>query len=468
MAEESAVAELRQQPHSLDAERATLGSILIDNRLVATVSQYLKAEHFYDAGHRAIFEAIRELEDAGSPIDPTTLAEALMRAGKFELAGGSAYLAVLESAVLSTSNVAAHCKIVLDKALKRQLIKALNGLSAQTLAEEELAADLLTRAQQSIFNIQRDYIGQAVRPITETVQEVLHYIEDRRRHAHLYTGQPSGYTDLDDITSGFQKSDMIILAGLTSRGKTALALNIAADVAVRQRKTVLYFSLEMSRHQLVQRLMAITSGIDLRKIRAPRELTDAEMDSLAAHGRGIALSPLLIDDTPGVDIADVRTRARHYKAHHPDLALVFVDYLQLITLSETGKGSRLDSRQQEVARISGALKGLARDLDTPLIALAQLSRQAELRRGKDKEPILSDLRESGAIEQDSDLVMFVHRPDFYVKSNENAAEQSDYHEASILVRKHRNGRTGNVELFFHSPTTRFVQKARPGETAPED
>jgi len=437
-----------------------LGSVLIDNTLLATVTQYLKPAHFYDAGHRSILEAMRRLEAEGSSIDPTTLCEALRREGKLDLTGGPSYIALLESAVLSTSNVAAHARIVLDKALKRELIKAADAIARSSYEEEADAEGLLARAQQDIYNIQEAHIAEAVRPIDETVREVLDLLEERRHHSHIYTGLSSGYSDLDDLTSGFQKSDLIILAGRTSMGKTAFALCIASHVAVRQRKPVLFFSLEMSRHQLAQRLIAMIARKDLRKIRAPRDLSAQELDDITEAGRLLGSSPLLIDDTPGIDIADIRARARHHKARNSDLALVVVDYLQLITCAETA-GRRSDSRQVEVARISGALKGLARDLNVPLIALAQLSRQVEQRRGKDKSPILSDLRESGAIEQDSDLVIFVHRPDFYTRTSDDADKpETDYSKAQILVRKHRNGRVGEVDLLFHGPTTSFVQEIK--------
>ena len=447
----------RRLPHNLDAERAVLGSILIDNTLLATVNQYVRGEHFYDAGHRAIFQAIADLEARSEAIDPTTLANELERAGRLELAGGAYNITRLESYVLSTRNVANHARIVRDKALKRSLIQAADRIADRASAEEEDAEQLLTQAQESIFTIQREQVGEAVQDMAITVQEVLDLVEERRSHKHVHTGLPSGFQDLDDLTTGFQKSDLIVLAGRTSMGKTAFALNLAANAAIRQQKPVLFFSLEMSRYQLVQRILAIVSGINISSIRAPRDLTDQDMDKLHEWGKRIGAAPLLIDDTPGIDIADIRTRARHHRTQREDLGMICVDYLQLVTDSAM-KNRRSGSRQEEVAGISGALKAVAREIDVPLFALAQLSRQVEQRRGKDKQPILSDLRESGAIEQDADLVIFVHRPDFYGRPDEDGEVNEDISDAQILVRKHRNGRVGDVELFLHKPTNRFISK----------
>lgn len=459
MADDTA-SELRRLPSNLDAERAVLGSILLDNTVLPTVMRHLDIAHFYDAGHREVFTAIGELEERGVSIDPTTLSDALARAGKLEHAGGPAYILRLESYVLSTANVEAHARIVRDKALKRRLIAATHEIADRTYREEDDAEELLSRATQEVFAIQRDQIGEAVRPMSETTQEVIDQIEEGRSHRRAYTGLPSGYADLDYMTSGFQNSDLIILAGRTSMGKTAFALNVATRVVLQQRVPTLFFSLEMSRHQLVQRILAVVSGVGLGDIRSSGRLQDQDFVHLIEAGKPVGSSPLLVDDTPGIDIADIRSRARHHKSQTPDLGLIVVDYLQLVTDSHSKKGNS-DSRQNEVARISGALKGVARELDVPLIALAQLSRAVEQRRGKDKTPILSDLRESGAIEQDADLVMFVHRPDFYA-TDEEKKEADEISRAQILVRKHRNGRTGEVDLFFHGPTTRFRAVERHG------
>jgi len=454
---EDAASELRQQPHNLDAERAVLGAILLDNTVLPTVSNYLKETHFYDAAHREIFSAIMRLEARSVSIDPTTLSEELGRAGKLEMAGGPAYIARLEGWVVSTLLVADHARIVRDKALKRQLIRVANQIAEQTYAEEDDAEDLLAKAHQKLFDVQQDEVRQDIQPMAELTHDVVAKIEEGMRRRVLYTGLRTGYTDLDNITSGLQPSDLIVLAGRTSMGKTAFALNISARVAIRLQRPVLIFSLEMSRQQVCQRILSIVSKVDLKLLRSSGNLTDIEFANILDQAHKVGSAPLLIDDTPGIDIANLRTKARHIKSVHEDLGLIVVDYLQLVTDSESRRRSS-ESRQTEVARISGSLKAIAREVQVPLLALAQLSRQIEQRRGKDKMPILSDLRESGAIEQDADIVMFVHRPDFYGGGpDEDGEEQSDFSKARILISKHRNGRTGRIDLLFHGPTTSFEQ-----------
>jgi len=443
---ETATPAPRQAPWSPEAEQAVLGAMLLDADAALKALELLDDTAFYRDAHRRLFRAMAVLMERGKVIDPVLLRDELLRRGDLEAAGGDAYLAQLLDAVPTAANVEYHCRIVKDKALLRRLIEA--GTSVvQSAYEGRLDVDtLLDAAEQKIFEISFQRGTQQSVRIKELMWQTMERIEARHRGDDSVRGVPSGFTDLDKLTNGFQKSDLIVVAARPSMGKTAFCLNVAANAALEHKVPVALFSLEMSRDQVVERLLAAESFVDLQRLRSGH-LRDDDYPKISRAAGLLGTAPIWIDDTPALTLLELRSKARRLKAEH-DIGLFVVDYLQLI------RGpSDSDNRQEEISFISRSLKALARELQTPLIALSQLSRAPE-QRGGDRRPMLSDLRDSGAIEQDADLVIFIYRPEMYPSLKERD-ETFQPGVAEIHLAKHRNGPTDTIQLVFHKQYTRF-------------
>ena len=446
----SSSSEGRRLPHSLDAERAVLGSILLDNRTLPLVQERLRSELFYNSSHRLIYQAIHELNGRGTPIDLTTLCDFLTQANQLDAVGGPSYLASLEQYVVSTANIGHHVQLVHDKARMRELIEAGGRIQEMAVSETAPVDEILNLSEKLVYDISQDRPGGDFEAAATVMGEAMEEIEHRYHHRQEVTGLASGYTKLDEMTTGFHPSELVILASRPSVGKTALALNIAAHVAVDLGQPVGIFSLEMSRQQLAQRLLSVLSRVPLAKLRKGI-MSRAELEKLTEKSRLLGATPIYLDDTPGLNILELRAKARRLQSRVKNLSLLVVDYLQLMR----GIG-RVENRQQEVAEITRSLKALARELNIPVLALSQLSRLIEQRKGKNVKPMLSDLRESGAIEQDADIVLFIHRE----KNKQDGAvdEQARRRQieiAELIIGKARNGPVGEIELLFIGELTRF-------------
>jgi replicative DNA helicase len=438
----------RLPPQSLEAEQSILGAILIDRDAVVEVAEFLRPADFYRQANGAIFAAVLELFERREPIDIVTVAETLERADQLEGIGGRAYLSSLSSSTPTAVHAVQYARIVERKAVLRNLIGAagrIAGIGYEDPAEIQEAID---RAEAELFAVSQKRIDSGF----QKLDSLLHQAYDRLDYLHAHRGEISGvrtgFTDLDSLTTGLQKSDLVILAARPSVGKTSLALNIAEHAAVKEKKSVGVFSLEMSKEQLVLRLLSSVANIDSQRLRSGF-LEEMDFARIAPAMNALSEAPLYIDDTPSISTMELRTKARRLQAE-AGLDLVIVDYLQLMQAATT---SRDANRVQEVSEISRGLKALARELSVPVVALSQLSRQPEMR--NENEPRLSDLRESGAIEQDADLVMFLYR------ERDKAADDGDTDGEVIHLKlaKHRNGPTGAVELWFKKSQTRFVSYA---------
>lgn len=437
----------RIPPQSIDAEQAVIGSLLLNPESLSRVVDVIKAEHFYRKSHQLIFEAIISLYEKNEPIDIITVSAILKDQGKLDMVGGRQYLNDLQLSIATTANVEYYAKLVTEKSLLRNLIKAGTDI-VQTCYEEGVDADqAVDKAERLVFGIaQRRDMG-ALTPIREIVNESFARIEQRYEQKDSLSGLSTGFYDLDDMTSGWQRSDLVIVAARPSMGKTAFTLNLAQHAAVECNAPVALFSLEMSKEQLVQRLLCSEARIDANKLRTGYLQTNDWTALANAMGR-LGEAPLFIDDAPVCGVLDIRAKCRRLKAEQKALGLIIIDYIQLMA----GKGGKGDAnRVQEVSEISRGLKTLARELDVPVIALSQLSRAVESR--PNKRPMLSDLRESGAIEQDADIVMFIYRDDYYNPESEHRGE------AEIIIAKQRNGPVGTCELLYQASITRFLNKA---------
>jgi replicative DNA helicase len=434
----------RPLPSNTEGERAILGAILLDNALVNQAIEQLAPDDFYSPFHRAVFAGMIALFERGAKIDPILIGEELKKDGKLESYGGVAAIANLTYGLPHFNNIFHYAKLVAEKALARNLIKACNTIVSEALAEEDDAEIVLDRAEQLIFALANKRTKQsftAVRPVAEDVfVKVQEYAQ--RKDASALTGLTSGFRDLDSMTSGLQKNDLIIVAARPSMGKTAFCLNIAQRAAIMADAVVGIFSLEMSKEQLVMRMLCSEAQVDAHRFRNGF-LSRQEWERLGEALGRLAETKIYIDDTPGISVLEMRAKARRLAAEQKRLDLIVVDYMQLMT----GGGKRIESRQQEVSQISRELKGLAKELNVPLIALSQLSRASETR--SDHKPQLSDLRESGSIEQDADVVAFIFREEYYKQTDEN------FNQAEIIIAKQRNGPTGAVTLTFIKEHTRF-------------
>lgn len=451
-----------QMPHNLEAEKKVLGSLLLDRDALPEVSRLLNPEDFYQVSHQEIYRHIVELEAKNKPIDLTFLSEELSKAGKLDAAGGYLYLANLETSVLSTSAAADNAMIVQEKATLRRLITAAETITREAREESRDIQDIIEAAESEIYRVNRDSASGRFMPISEvmntTLEEITHLYETRQPRSRLRTGM----SDLDKLIGGFEPSALVILAARPSIGKTAFALNVVRNVATLEDKGVAFFSLEMGAEQLNMRLLCSEAKVPSHKIQRGQISEDNWKKVRETASRMMGL-PIYIDDTPGLSIMQVRSRSRRLKAQHKNLGLIVVDYLQLMTGSSN---NRDQNRQQEVAEISRGLKGLAKELNIPVLALSQLSRGIEQRSGKDKsaEPQLSDLRESGSIEQDADVVMFVHRERQETARDEDGKlpDRSMPIPTQIIVGKNRNGPIGRAEMLFIPDYTRFSDPFRDG------
>ena len=432
----------RSAPWSPEAEQAVLGAMLLDQDAALRAVEMVDDTVFYREEHRRLFRAMRALIERRSVIDPVTLNDELERRGELAQVGGAEYVAELVDAAPTAANLEHHARILREKAILRRLIEA----STQTITEaydgRSHAPDLLDVAEGRIFQISQQRRDQGFIRLKEMLWPTMERIEALQRSGKTITGVPTGFVDLDEMTSGFQPSELVIVAARPSMGKTALVLNIAAHAAIEAKMGVAVFSLEMSKDALVQRLLTAEARVDSSRVRRSA-LRDADFGRLARAAGILQGCPIWIDDTPAITLLEMRSKARRLKAEH-DISLLVVDYLQLMRSPEYA-----ENRVQEISDVSRSLKGLARELQIPVIALSQLSRASE-QRGGERKPILSDLRDSGAIEQDADLVIFIHRADYYDKEDETKRGL-----AEIMLAKHRNGPTGDITLRFSREFTRF-------------
>ncbi|MEE9288664.1 MAG: replicative DNA helicase [Bacteroidota bacterium] len=442
----------RVPPQAVDVEMAILGAMLIDREAISKGLEILDEDSFYKEAHRKIFQAVVALFEKSEPADLVTLTEELRRRGQIEAIGGPVYLTDLTAKVTSAGNVEYHARIVLEKALLRSLIATSTEVVSRAYNESEDALDLLDDAEQKIFQISERRLKKSFTEIGAAIHDTMEMLEAiHGRHSGV-TGVPSGFTQLDNITGGFQPSDLVIIAGRPSTGKTALAVSIARNVAVDHEMAVGIFSLEMASTQLVLRLLCAEARVNAHSVRTGR-LSNEDWQRLVNRIDNLLKARIFIDDTPALGILELRAKARRLKAEH-DVGLVIVDYLQLM------QGPRnAETREREISAISRSLKALSKELNIPVIALSQLSRAIEAR--SSKRPLLSDLRESGAIEQDSDVVLFVHRPEMYGEEFLEDGQTPAEGIAEIIVGKQRNGPTGKVQLTFIKEYARFESLAYP-------
>ncbi len=441
----------RKAPWSPEAEISVLGGMLIDADAVAKAVELVEDNMFYREANRRLYRAMRRLFERGEAIDPVTLTEELRGSGELESVGGPAYLAELMEAVPTAANIEYHSKIVRDRALLRRLIEA----STETIRDAyqsggDIIEDTIDRAEQRIFQVSQAGQRRGFIWIKEILWPTFEHIERLQEAKGAVTGVPSGFHDLDNMTAGFQRSDLIVVAGRPSMGKTSLLLNVIQHAAIEAETPVALFSLEMSKEAIVQRLLCAEGQVNSSNLRRGR-LSQDELTNLATAAGHLNTAPIWIDDTPAITALELRAKARRLKAE-VDLGLIAVDYLQLM------RGPRAENRVQEISAISGALKAVAKELAVPVIALSQLSRAPE-QRGEHR-PQLSDLRESGAIEQDADVVLFIFRPEVYQRELTDVDGESLEGKAELIVGKQRNGPTGTVNLYFRKEFTRFESVAR--------
>jgi len=442
------------QPQNLEAEQCVLGAMMLSKEAVVQVAAFLKPEHFYSEKHAVIYETIVVMEGDKEPVDLVSLTERLRRAKKLEEVGGVAYITKIIRSVPSAAHILNYAKIVHEKAVMRNLLKAASKIQGMVYQGTDDCSTVLDEAEQLVFAVAQKQGTGEISKIHDLIRDSFDLIEEMYRRKEKITGVETGFTKLDMMTSGLQNSDLIILAARPSVGKTSLALNIAANVATgigkSKPKPVLIFSVEMTSAQLVQRMLCSEGRISLNRLRTGY-LKQSDWALLTEAAGSLSEAPIFIDDSPELGLMEIRSRARRMKAQH-DIALVIIDYLQIMRISK-----ELENRVQEVSYMSRKLKSLARELDIPVLTLSQLSREPEKRGG---EPRLSDLRGSGSIEQDADLVMFLHRLDI---DEDETNKRSAY---NLLVSKHRNGPTGPVELFFNKEYMRFGNLVRMKEPVP--
>lgn len=445
------VSGLRMPPQNVEAERSILGAVLLDKDAIIKIADIVTADDFYDSRHGIVYEAMANLFEKRMPIDIVTLSEILESAGKIKQIGGSSYLAEIVNNTPSAANITYYAQIVRDKAILRRLISAGANISELGYDEDGEISEVLDTAEQKLFSISQKSMKNKFIAIKDILTDAFDRIDKihKDKDKGALRGVPSGFKGMDNITAGFQKSDLIIIAARPSMGKTSFALNLAENAAIDEKIPVAVFSLEMSKDQLVDRLLSSQAGVDSWKLRTGN-LSDEDFPKIGYAMGVLSEAPLFIDDSAGGNIMEIRAKARRLQMEH-GLGLIIIDYLQLMSgHSRNSEGNRV----QEISEISRGLKGLARELDVPVIALSQLSRAVEHR--DDKRPQLSDLRESGSIEQDADLVMFLYRDEYYHPESEHKGV------TEILLRKHRNGPTGSFELFFNPAQMRFadIEKRR--------
>ena len=435
----------RIPPHNLEAERSALGIMLLSKDKINTAMEIVRADDFYKEAHGMIYQAIQNLYNNGSPVDLITTVEELRRLGQLDAIGGTAYLAQLSSEFTTTSNIEYYLRLIKDKATLRALIDKSSETIDAAYDDAEATSTIVELAEKNIFDITQGAYTSGLTHIHDILLDSFKMMEERAANPGTLTGTTTGFIDLDFKLSGLQKSDLVLLAARPSMGKTALMVNISVNAAMRGKAKVAMFSLEMSKEQLTQRMISATAHVDLQKVISGK-LTEDDWGKIVQAMTPLDELDIFIDDTPSISPLEVKAKCRRIKAEK-GLDLVVIDYLQLMEM-----GGKNESRQQEISAISRSLKGIAKELDVPVIALSQLSRAPEMR--ADHRPILSDLRESGAIEQDADVVMFLYRDDYYHEDSElkNIGE--------VIIAKHRNGPTGTVELLFKPEYTKFLNMTR--------
>lgn len=440
----------RALPNSSEAERAILGAVLLDNGLISQAIEQLRPEDFYVPSHRRIFIAMIALFERGGEINPILIGEELKKENALEAVGGVSFITNLTYGLPHSTNIVHYAKVVRGKSMLRQLVKASNKIVQEALAEEDEPEIILDHAEREIFQLAEQRIREGFMHVKPIAEQFLEKIQEMEGRATVLTGLTTGFNDLDEKTSGLQKSDLIILAARPSMGKTSFALILAVNAAIKAGAVVGIFSLEMSKESLVMRMLCAQGNINAQKLRTGF-LTRTEWAQIANSLGILAETKIFIDDTPGLSVLEMRAKARRLAAEQKKLDLIIVDYLQLMS----GSGRRAESRQQEVSQISRELKALAKELDVPVIALSQLSRAPESR--SDHTPQLSDLRESGALEQDADLVAFIFRESQYL-STEQRKDMTDQQlgVSELIIAKQRNGPTGVVKLFFNSASMLFL------------
>jgi replicative DNA helicase len=454
MSFEAEVSLQKLPPQNIEAEQMVLGAILIENDSMNKVVEILSPDDFYKDAHRRIFTVMIDMLERGEAIDLITLPDALRGKVGLESVGGASYLAYLVSLVPTAANIKYHARIVREKAVLRKLIHSATDIITQSYDETRTVTnidELLDRAEKSIFEIAQNKIRDSFVSMKNIVGHSFAIVERLYERKEMVTGLPTGFVDLDERTSGFQPSDLIIVAARPSMGKTAFVLNVAAHAAIEKGKTVAMYSLEMSKEQLVLRLLGSESRVDAHKLRTGH-LSERDWTPLSNAAGRLAEAPIFIDDTAAISVLEMRAKARRLKAEH-GLDLVIVDYLQLMR----GRGDE-GSREQEISNISRSLKALAKELQIPVVALSQLNRAVETRPSKDKRPMLADLRESGAIEQDADVILFIYRDEVYNKCTcpyDGECSCGQRGKAEVIIGKQRNGPIGVVDLTFINRFTRF-------------
>lgn len=435
-------------PQAVDLEMAVLGAMMLERNAVTDTIDILSNDSFYDPKHQYIFGVVKQLFSTSKPVDILTVTDQLKKNGELEAAGGAAYISQLTSKVVSTANVEYHARVISEKHIKRELIRMSSEVIKSAYDETNDVFDVLNQAEGDLFAIAENNTGRAIDDMQNVVREAIEEIEKASQNSDGISGIPTGFVSLDKLTSGWQRSDMIVIAARPAMGKTAFVLSMARNTAVDHNKAVAIFSLEMSSVQLVKRLIASEARLPAEKLRKG-DLKDHEFQQLHTRISRLATSPIYIDDTPGISIFDLRAKCRRLKMQH-NIEMVVIDYLQLMTAGSS-KGS--GNREQEISSISRSIKEIAKELNIPIIALSQLSRSVE-QRGGDKRPVLSDLRESGAIEQDADIVSFIYRPEYYgfIQDEEGNSNQG---VGEIIIAKHRNGALNTVRLRFVPEYARF-------------
>ncbi len=433
-------------PQNLEAEQAVLGAVLLENSALTKALDHIAAEDFYRESHRKIFASMLDLFDKDEAVDLVTLTDQLKSKGELEAVGGQSYLAELASMVPTAANIRYHAKIVSEKALLRYLLRSSTEIAGKVYEDTSEAAELLDYAEKSIFEISDRRIKGSFSNLREVIRDSFEMIEDLYDKKEAITGTPSGFKDLDEKTTGFQRGDLIVVGGRPSMGKTAFALNVAQHVGVDLREHVAIFSLEMSKRQLALRMLCSEAMVDSNNVRKGF-IGRADWHKLTSAAGRLSEAPIYIDDSSAINVLEMRAKARRLKMEYGNLSLVIVDYMQLMH----GRGS-FERREQEISDISRSLKALAKEIDVPVMALSQLNRGVELR--TDKRPSLADLRESGAIEQDADVILFLYRDEVY-----NRDDESSRGKAEVIIAKQRNGPTGTVKLSFLNQCTKFTDSA---------
>lgn len=430
-------------PQNTEAEASLLGAVLLDPDAIVKIADIITPDDFYDERHQRIFQAIRSLYEKHSPIDVLTLSDELRSTGFLEMVGGASYLTELTNFVPTAAHVEQYAHIVAQKATRRRLIKVSQDIVSLGYDENQSLQSLIEEAESKLFQVSQTHVKQDITSLETILGDSFERLDELHKDKGKIRGVPTGFKDMDNILAGLQRSDLFILAARPSMGKTALALNLAHNVAVKSELPVLIFSLEMSKEQLVDRMLSMESGVDAWALRTGN-LSDSDFEKIGHAMGALSEAQIYIDDTPGITVSEMRTKARR-EAHQRPLGLIIVDYLQLMSGGARFGGD--GNRVQEISEISRGLKGIARELNVPLISLSQLSRSVESR--SPQIPQLSDLRESGSIEQDADVVAFIYREDYYNPDTDRR------NITDIFIRKHRNGPTGGIELYFDKEKQRF-------------